>query len=236
MHSSSRRKLALSMLTLLTPPLVARAGMLDKAKAAKASLDKVTYAPVKVPGLSKQILESREDLRHILAAFRKKIGSEPLMVYGVGLNWTNVVTFTYQSRFNPEKMEMLTLSKGEIEGKPRPFKLIGQNVKVEDNVFDFGKVNFEAIPDLLKVAREKTRAETKGKTALGASAKIVQLWTTGQPTQVRIVINVAADDKSATQLVGDALGSLKDDSVAKGSSVGQLVADQSGKILGFKLK
>lgn len=171
MRSSSRRAFALSLLTL---PLAACAGMLDKAKAAKQSLDKATYAPVKVPGLSKQILESHEDLRRILAAFRKKIGSDPLMVYGVGLNWNNVVTFTYQSRFNPEKMEMLTLSKGEIEGKPRPFKLIGQNVKVADNVFDFGKVNFEAIPDLLKLAREKTRAETKGKTALGASAKVVQ--------------------------------------------------------------
>lgn len=50
------------------------------------------------------------------------------------------------------------------------------------------------------------------------------------------MINVAADDQSTTQLVGDALGSLANDSVAKGSSVGQLTADASGKVLGFKLK
>jgi len=233
MEPSSRRAFVFSLLAL---PLTTHAGVLDKAKAVKENLDKAANAPVRVPGLSKQILESKEDLRRILAAFRKKIGSDPLMVYGVGLNWTNVMTVTYQNRYNPEKLEMLSLSKGEIEGKPRPFKLIGQNVKVVDNVFDFGKVNFEAIPDLLKIAREKTSAETKGKKTLGASAKVVQFWTTGQPTQVRIVITVAADDKSASQLVGGALTSLADDSTAKGSSVGQLIADASGKVLGFKLK
>lgn len=221
---------------LLAAAVSADAGMIDKAKTLKENLDKAANQPVKVEIGKSSLLENRDDILKVFSAFKKKIGTDPMMVYGARIDWKNQVTVTYQSRFNKEKLETLFFSKNEIQGKPAPFKLIGNNVKVADNVFDLGKVKLDAIPGLVKAAREKTSAATKGKKTLGTTVNIVQYWTTGQPTQVRIVVNVAADDKSAGELIGNALVSLKDDTQAKGSSVGQLIADESGKELGFRLK
>lgn len=221
---------------LLAFAVSANAGMVDKAKALKENIDKAANQPVKVDIGKSSLLENRDDILKVFAAFKKKIGADPMMVYGARIDWKNQVTVTYQSRFNKEKLETLYFSKNEIQGKPAPFKLIGNNVKVADNVFDLGKVKMDAIPGLVKTAREKTSEATKGKKTLGTTVNIVQYWTSGQPTQVRIVVNVAADDKSAGELIGNALVSLKDDTVAKGSSVGQLIADESGNVLGFRLK
>ncbi len=216
--------------------LSAQAGIMDKAKSAKDAMDKAANAPVKVSIDKGYLFDNKNDLKKVFAAFKKKIGSDPLMVYSARISWTNDVNIVYQNRYNLEKLETLSFSKGEIAGKPGKFTLIGKDAKVANSIIDFGRVKIDAIPDLVRLAREKTAEAAKVKKTAGASVDIVQLWTPGQPTQIRIVVHVAADDKSAAALVGEALTSLKDDKVAKGSSVGELVADETGKVLEFKLK
>ena len=209
------------------------AGLLDKAKAVKSSIDAAAERPVKVSIGKGSLMDNRADTLKVVAAFRKKIGTNPLRVYGMKITRTNQIVMTYQSRYNAEKLETLVFNNGEIQGKPSPFKLIGNNVKVADNVFELDPVKLESIPDLVKMAREKTAQATKSK-ALGATVNVVQSWDDGRP--VRIVVNVSADDRSALENVGEALESLKSDKVAKGSSVGQLIADATGKVIEFRLK
>jgi hypothetical protein len=209
------------------------AGLLDKAKAVKSSINAAAEQPVKVSIGKGSLMDNRDDMLKVVAAFKKKIGASPLRIYGMKITRTNQIVVTYQSRYSPEKLETLAFNNGEIQGKPTPFRLFGNNVKVADNVFDLDQVKLESISDLVKMAREKTAQATKSNT-LGATVNVVQSREAGRP--VRIVVNVSADDRSALENVGEALESLKSDKVAKGSSVGQLIADANGKVIEFRLK
>ncbi|MBI1889733.1 MAG: hypothetical protein HYS18_03730 [Burkholderiales bacterium] len=232
---------SVSVLLAAMPLVVAHsayAGVMDKLKAAQEKHDKQASQPVKVPIASGSLVEHGDDIKRLMAAFKKKaVGANPFMVYGVRLNWNNQVSVVYRPLTDRDKLEMMVFANGEIQGKPSPFRLTGKDVKVEDNIFDLGKVNLGAIPDLVKVARDKTGAATKAKRTYGASVSIVQVRpATGQGQQVRIVVNVAADDKTSNELVGSVLTALSDNRPAKGASVGQLIADESGKVVDFRMK
>jgi len=216
--------------------LHAHAGLLDSAKSMKNSLDKAANAPVKVSVGKGALQDNAGDIEKVFAAFKKKAGANPLMVYGASIGSRGDAHITYQSPYNADKLESLHFFKEEIQGKATKFTLTGINVKVEDNVFDFARVKLSAIPGLVQAAREKTAQATKGNKTLGSSVKIVQLWAKGKPTQVRIIVNMSSDDgKSTAAQIGDALDTLKDNPPPKGSTVGQLVADENGKFIEFRM-
>lgn len=232
MKNTRRAVLFASLALLASAPL--HAGFLDKVKSAKNTLDAAANQPVKVSIGKGSLMDNKDDIFKLVAAFKKKIGASPLQIYGMKITRTNQMVITYQTRYDKEKLETLVYSNGEIQGKPSKFKLIGSNVKVVDNVFSLDQVKLDSIPGLVKTARDKTAQATKSKT-LGATVNVVQSWNEpGHP--VRIVVNVSADDKSALDNISEAVDALKTDKVAKGSSVGQLVADANGKVLGFRLK
>jgi hypothetical protein len=233
-----RRSLCVSLLTWpLTWSSVSYAGLLDKAKSIKEGIDKAANTPTRVSINGKARLEeSSEDLAKVFAAFQKKIGATPLMVYGASIGSASDVHVTYQSRYNPEKLETLHFVKGEIQGMPTKFTLTGLDVKVKDNVFDFEKVNLSVIPGLVRTARAKTSEASNGRKTFGSSVKIGQVWAKGQPTQIRIIVTVATDDgKTTMALIEEAWGSSKGAAAPKGASVGQLAADETGKIVGFRM-
>lgn len=233
MHSSF---FVLLIMVSLALPLHAHAGLLDQAKSMKNSLDKAANTPTKVSIGKGPLQDNAGDIEKVFAAFKKKTGAHPLMVYGATIGFRGDAHITYQSPYNAEKLESLHFFKDEIQGKATKFTLTGINVKVEDNVFDFARIKLSSIPGLVQSAREKTTQATKGNKTLGSSVKIVQFWTTGKPTQVRIVINIASDDGGSTMAqIGGALDTLKEKPLPKGSTVGQLVADENGKFIEFRM-
>jgi hypothetical protein len=234
---SMRRSFLLSLAALpLSASFSAHAGLWDKAKSVKQDLDKAANTPTKVSIGKGRLEDSVDDMTRVFAAFRKKIGTSPLMVYGASIGFHNDAHITYQSLYNPEKLESLHFVKGEIQGKSTKFTLTGNDVKVKDNVFDFDRIKLAAIPELVKTARAKTSEANKGLKTLGASVKMVQYWTKGKPTELRIIVTVASDDgKSTMDLLGDAVDSAKGQTIPKGASVGQLMADETGKVLGFRM-
>lgn len=226
----------LLLIVSLALSLHAQAGLLDQAKSMKNSLDKAANTPTKVSIGKGPLQDNAADIEKVFAAFKKKTGANPLMVYGASIGFRGDAHITYQSTYNAEKLETLHFFKDEIQGKATKFTLTGINVKVENNVFDFARVKLSAIPGLIQSAREKTTQATKGNKTLGSSVKIVQYWATGKPTQVRIVVTIASDEgKSTVAQIGDALDTLKDDPPPKGSTVGRLVADENGKFIEFRM-
>jgi hypothetical protein len=220
----------------LALPLHASAGLLDQAKSLKAGIDKAANTPIPVSISKGSLQDNAADLNKVFGAFKKKIGANPLMVYGASIGSSNDAHITYQSPYNPEKLESLHFIKNEIQGKATKFTLTGTDAKVANSVFDFSRVNLSLIPGLVQVAREKTALATKGNKTLGSSVKIVQLWTPGKPTQIRLMVTVASDDgKSSLGKISDALDTLKDTPPPKGSTVGRLVADETGKVIEFRL-
>jgi len=222
---------------LLSLAPLAHAGLFDKAKSIKGDIDKAANTPTKVAIGKGRLEESEGDIAKVFAAFKKKIGTSPVMVYGASIGFHNDAHITYQSPYNPEKLETLHFVKGEIQGKATKFTLTGDAPKVKDNVFDLEKVNLSVIPQLVKTAREKTSEANKGRKTLGASVKIVQSWAKGEPSELRLVVTVAADDgKSTAAAVAEALDSINGEEIPKNASVGQLTADETGKVLGFRTR
>jgi len=220
---------------LLSLAPLAHAGLFDKAKSIKGEIDKAANTPTKVTIGKGRLEESEADIVKVFTAFKKKIGTSPVMVYGASIGFRNDAHITYQSAYNPDTLETLHFIKGEIQGKATKFTLTGDSPKVKDNVFNLDKVNLSVIPQLVKTARERTSEANKGRKTLGASVKIVQAWTRGKPTELRIIVTVAADDgKSTATAVAEAFDSIKGEEIPKNTSVGQLTADESGRVLGFR--
>lgn len=192
-----------------------RAAVVESIKNAKTKLDQAANQPVKIKVSGKgKLIDNEKDLLAVIEGFRNKIGTSPVMAFGVKFDPFDRAVITYQPRANAEELQTIGYEKGEIEGKPRPFKLLGK-AKVADNVFDIGTVKFNLLPALVAEARKRTMTEAKTKTTYGITTEIGQSRTKDNRVgPVRIAITVATDSKS----------------------VGYLMASETGEVVEFRIK
>ena len=193
----------------------AQGAVMETIKAAKAKLDEAANQPVKIKvSGSGKLVDNEKDVLAVIDGFKKKIRTTPVMAFGVSFDPFDRVAITYQTGPGTEVLQSIGYEKGVIEGKPRPFKLLGK-AKVVDNVFDIDKVKFNLIPALIKEARKRTTAETKAKNLYGVTINIGQSRISDNRVgPVRIGITIATD----------------------GKSVGYMTASESGEVLEFRVK